>query len=198
LLAGETLTQTGSFNFDGVKLTHPIESVPLYAGVIGPKSLSLSGEIADGTVITVMSGPKYVSHAREITTLSATAAGRVGKHELPTLTLVFVDRDGKVARRAARQAVAQMLADAGPDILTSMYGIDAALSDMLARGGAQVLMEEMPEEWIDWFAAAGDPDQCLDRIRALAGAGATSVVLTLTDPGTVESSIDLLGGLIAR
>lgn len=192
LLAGETLTQTGLFTYEGVQLAYPVDDVPLYAGVIGPKSLALSGEIADGTVVTVMSGPRYVEKARAITADAAARAGRTSAHALPTLTLCFVDRDATRARTAARSVIAQFIAMVGPDIVTSLYGIDDQIRDMLARGGAEALAAEMPEEWIDWFAAAGDPDQCLERILALGKAGATSVVLTLMDAGTLMSSIDLV------
>jgi 5,10-methylenetetrahydromethanopterin reductase len=196
LLDGETLTQSGLFTFDAVQLTHPAPGVPLYAGVIGPKSLALSGEIADGTVLTVMSGPKYIAYARDVTAGAAKQAGRSRVHELPALTLCFVDRDERVARSNARRVVAKMLAEAGPDILTNLYGIDAQLSDMIARGGTHIVEAEMPEEWIDWFVAAGEPAQCLERIRALASAGATSVILTLTDAAQIRSSVDLLADQI--
>src|SRR6202789_733995 len=162
LLSGETLSQSGLFHFDAVRLAYPSPDVPLYTGVIRPKSLALSGEIADGAVVTVMSGPKYVERARQITAEAAERAARTGPHLLPTLSYCFIDRDGAAARRAARAAIAQMLALAGPDLLTNVYGIDDSLRDMIARGGANVVEAEMPEEWIDWFAAAGEPDQCVD------------------------------------
>jgi 5,10-methylenetetrahydromethanopterin reductase len=192
LLRGETLSQSGLFHFDAVRLAYPSPDVPLYTGVIGPKSLALSGEIADGTVVTVMSGPKYVERARQITAEAAERAARTGPHLLPTLSYCFIDRDGAAARRAARAAIAQMLALAGPDLLTHVYGIDDSLRDMIARGGANVVEAEMPEEWIDWFAAAGEPDQCVERLRSLKDAGATTVVLALTEPATVRSSLNLL------
>jgi 5,10-methylenetetrahydromethanopterin reductase len=198
LLNGEMLTQTGLFTFDHVQLAHPAADVPLYAGVIGPKSLALSAQIADGTVITVMSSPKYIAHARQITADAAALASGPRPHELPTLTLCFADADRQTARRAARKMVAQMLAMAGPDILTHVYGIDDQLRDMITRGGAAIIEAEMPEEWIDWFAAAGEPERCLERVRALAGAGATSVILTLSDPGNVRSSIELLAEHVLR
>jgi 5,10-methylenetetrahydromethanopterin reductase len=192
LLRGETLSQSGLFHFDAVRLAYPAPDVPLYTGVIGPKSLALSGEIADGTLITVMAGPKYVERARRITTEAAAHAARPAPHLLPTLSYCFIERDGAAARRAARGAIAQMLALAGPDLLTHVYGIDDSLRDMIARGGASVIEAEMPDEWIDWFAAAGEPDQCLERLHSLGDAGATSVVLALTEPSTVRSSLSLL------
>jgi 5,10-methylenetetrahydromethanopterin reductase len=192
LLSGEALTQSGIFSFDAVQLAYPIADVPLYTGVIGPKSLALSGEVADGTVITVMAGPKYVERARQITTDSAASFGRTRKHMLPTLSYCFIDRDGARARRAARTTLAQMLAQAGPDILTNVYDIDEQLRDMITRGGAATVEAEMPDEWIEWFAAAGAPERCLERIHALGRAGSTSVILALTDPATTRSSMDLL------
>lgn len=192
LLSGETLTQSGIFSFDAVQLAYPSPDVPLYTGVIGPKSLALSGEIADGTVLGVVAGPKYVERARQITADAAARVGRTGKHALPTLSYCFIDRDGKRARQAARQALAQMLADAGPDLLTSVYDIDDQLRDMITRGGAAAVEAEMPDDWIDWFAAAGEPERCLERIHSLSRAGATSVVLVLTDPATTQFSMDLL------
>jgi 5,10-methylenetetrahydromethanopterin reductase len=192
LLCGETLSESGVFHFDAVRLAYPSVDVPVYTGVIGPKSLALSGELADGTVITVMAGPKYVERARAITTAAATRSGRSRAHLLPTLCYCFIDRDGAKARRAARLAIAYMLAQAGPDLLTQVYGIDESLRGMIARGGASAIEAEMPEEWIEWFAAAGEPDQCLESIRALQRAGSTSVVLALSDPATIRSSLDLL------
>src|ERR1700685_713267 len=58
LLGGETLSQSGLFHFDAVRLAYPNPEVPLYTGVIGPKSLALSGESADWTVIPVIVGGK--------------------------------------------------------------------------------------------------------------------------------------------
>ena len=69
---------------------------------------------------------------------------------------------------------------------------DDALREMIARGGAVAVEAAMPDEWIDWFAAAGDPDRCVEKIHALMQAGSTSVVLTLMDPQTVRESLELL------
>src|SRR5260370_20199842 len=143
MLRGETLTQTGLFHFDAVRLAYPSADVPLYTGVIGPKSLTLSGEIADGTVISVMAGPKYVERARQITAEAAARSGRTRQHVLPTLSYCFIDYDGANARRAARASVAQMLAQAGPDLFTNRYCIDEPPRDMISRGGAATVEAEM-------------------------------------------------------
>ena len=95
LLAGATVTESeGNFHFDAISLAHPHDNVPLLAGVIGPKSLQLAGEITDGTVISVLAGTKYLEYAKEHISLGMQRAGRTGTHLLPTFTLFAVDDDG--------------------------------------------------------------------------------------------------------
>src|SRR5207244_359850 len=72
------LTEQGEyFSFNQVKLTYPpSEPVPVFMGIIGPKMLHLSGEIADGTVGSVMAGTRYLTWAREQIASGQAAAGR--------------------------------------------------------------------------------------------------------------------------
>jgi 5,10-methylenetetrahydromethanopterin reductase len=178
LLDGEVLNQNdGQFHFDGIGLTHPVSDVALYAGVLGPKSLALSGEIADGTVLSIMAGPKYLEFARQHVQKGMDKAGRSNDHPLPTYALYLVDKDRGKARAGARQVLAALLGGFGPSQLTGVYGINEQLEDMIARGGAEIIATEMPDEWLNWFMVAGDPDECAERIHSLHEAGATSVVL---------------------
>jgi alkanesulfonate monooxygenase SsuD/methylene tetrahydromethanopterin reductase-like flavin-dependent oxidoreductase (luciferase family) len=194
LLAGETLTESGLFRFDGVRLAHPPGEgqVPLYAGVVGPKSLALSGELADGTVLSVMSGPKYIEHARRLTREAAARAGRSGAHPLPTIAFCAIGADGRQARRLAGDTLAAMMGAFGPDLLTDVYGISEELSELLAARGGALAASDLPESWLDWFMVAGDPDRCSERVRELHRAGATSVVLALIDTSDIHASIELI------
>ena len=79
LLAGETLDRQGDvFDFHDVTLTYPEEGAPtpIHMGVTGPKMLRLSGEIADGTVLSVAAGHDYVRWARERIDEGQRAGGR--------------------------------------------------------------------------------------------------------------------------
>ncbi|MBD3942472.1 LLM class flavin-dependent oxidoreductase [Microbacterium sp. NEAU-LLC] len=53
LVAGEQVTTTGRYvTLDAVQLNHPpVTPPPVYAAAEGPKTLRLSGEVADGTVL---------------------------------------------------------------------------------------------------------------------------------------------------
>ena len=179
LLDGEELTRAeGSFRFDRVQLAHPPrERVPLYLGVVGPKMLQLSGAAADGTVLSVCASPAYIRWAREQIAAGAARAGREEHHRLAAFAIFAVDRDGRRARESARHFVAFYLAAGGANALTDAYGISGELTEMLARGGRDLLEHEMPERWVSDLAIAGDPEECAAGVRGYLEAGADSVAL---------------------
>src|SRR5437667_5822607 len=58
LLAGELVSAEGRFfKLDRVRLNFPTAAPPVLLGAVGPKALQLAGEVADGTVVSVLSGP---------------------------------------------------------------------------------------------------------------------------------------------
>ena len=191
LLAGETLSESGHFQFDQVRLEHPVANVPLYTGVTGPKSLMLSGEIADGTILSALAGPKYVNWARQITSEAAKAADVDGVHRLPTYVLYSISKNRDEARAIAKATAAFYLFAMGPTALTNAYGINDDLADMINRGGAGQVEKDMPEEWLDWLTICGEPAECAERIGALYRAGATSVILAPIPAETLRKQIEL-------
>lgn len=178
LLGGEELTEEGLFAFDAVKLTHlPEEELPIYLGMVGPKGLELAGEIADGTVLSVLAGVDYVRWARDRIAAGAAAAGReAGPHRIVTYVLYSVDHDGQAARDAVRDATAFYLTAMPDNALSEVYGIQHQLQELIAAGA---LERELPAPWLEDLAVAGDPDEAAAKIRALLDAGSDSVCLWL-------------------
>jgi alkanesulfonate monooxygenase SsuD/methylene tetrahydromethanopterin reductase-like flavin-dependent oxidoreductase (luciferase family) len=180
LLDGEEVSLDGRlFKLDEVKLTYPPERrVPLHMGVLGPKMLRLSGEIADGNVLSVLVGPQYVSWARERIAEGSAAAGRDEARHMATFAFFSVDRDGAKAKAALRRPMAFYLAAGGVNALTDAYGISDELTAMLAGGGgADAVERAMPGQWVEDLAVAGEPDECAEKIRRLLDAGSDSVAL---------------------
>jgi len=194
LLSGKAVTgEHGPFVFDGVKLVHPAtEPVKLMTGVIGPKSLELSGEIADGTVMSVIAGARYLEYARGHIATGAAKSGREAEaHEVPVFAIYHVDTDGAKARATAREALAFYLQAVGPTPMTGVYGINDELQTLLALGDLAKIAEQIPEEWLDWFTVAGTPEECVARIADLHEAGATSVILSPYPPDDVSRMVEL-------
>ena len=184
LLDGEELTEAGEYHtFDHVRLLHPpSEHVPIYFGVQGPRSLSLSGELADGTLLGWFSSPDYVRWARERVDEGRSTAARTDHHAMvPLLVCSIDDRDPAAARAELRTwASGFLVAQAGaPEMLATPAG--QRLADAVAaRASAD---EVLPDEVIGEFMAAGSNDDCRGYVERLFDAGAERVVLVPNPSG---------------
>jgi alkanesulfonate monooxygenase SsuD/methylene tetrahydromethanopterin reductase-like flavin-dependent oxidoreductase (luciferase family) len=111
LLAGDEVTVSGTYvNLDRVKLAFPPESaVPLYVAGVGPKSLLVSGELGDGTILAGDAKVEDLPRVRRDIEAARAASGRDGTHEM----VVFADAAADDADSVIRTARAWV--DAGAD-----------------------------------------------------------------------------------
>jgi 5,10-methylenetetrahydromethanopterin reductase len=182
LLDGESVSDDGKvFHFENVQLFHPAkEKLPLYMGIVGPKMLALSGEIADGTVVGVTSSPEYLRWARERINEGAERGGRDGAdHKIAAYAIFSMDSDSKEAKRKARAQVAFYLGIMGVCGYTEAYGISDDVRAMIDEHGVDGLEPHVPDEWIDGLSISGTPDECAEGIQRFLDAGADSVSLWL-------------------
>jgi alkanesulfonate monooxygenase SsuD/methylene tetrahydromethanopterin reductase-like flavin-dependent oxidoreductase (luciferase family) len=175
LLAGEELTVQGRYvQLDRVQLEHlPPEPPPVSAGVRRPRSLAISGRVADGTILAEPAPVEYVEWAR-----SHIAATR--PHRLTVYAWYAMDADGAAAREAVREVAAGQFRRGGPHV-------DALGLPALGDGAP-------PDEWIDRLGVVvGTPEECAAGIRALAAAGAEAIPLCSPHPKPPAEDIDRLG-----
>jgi 5,10-methylenetetrahydromethanopterin reductase len=163
LLAGEEVRADGRYvRLDGVRLDHPpAEPPPIFVGVRRPRSLALSGRVADGTILSELSSAPYIRWARE--QIAATRP-----HRLTVYAWSSPDR------AAVRPLVAEYLEAGGPQV--EQLGIDGSGVD---------------DELIDRVAVCGTPEERAAAIRALAAAGADSVVLVPPTPDVGPESLQV-------
>jgi 5,10-methylenetetrahydromethanopterin reductase len=92
LLAGETVIVDGRYvQIDDVRLEFPPGLAPLIStGVSGPRSLRLSGMVADGTILAGIHGPAEVHEAGNLIAEGQVAGGRVGDHRLTVFAAFHV------------------------------------------------------------------------------------------------------------
>lgn len=92
LLAGETVSVNGRYvQIDGVALEFPPGTPPLVsAGVSGPRSLRLSGEVAEGTILAEMSGPIEIRNAGDLIAEGQAEAGVFSHHRLTVFAAFYV------------------------------------------------------------------------------------------------------------
>ncbi len=179
LLLGETIDEQGGvFDFHDVKLTYPETGVPtpIHMGVTGPKMLQLSGEIAEGTVLSVAAGHDYVRWARERIDEGQRLGGRSGPHRITVFAIYSVADDPGEARRAVRDPLA-FYKSLGTNALTDVYGISPQLRGLIDQGGYEAVREGMPDQWIEDLTIAGSPQEVAAKIESFYEIGADCVAL---------------------
>ena len=194
LLAGETLTQAGDYyGYDAVTLTHPAPDLEVLGAVVGPRSVDLCAEIADGMVISVLAGPSYVATVRERIARVRQERGLPEDFALVTYVLACVNEDRAAARAKVRPVTAFYLGAMGPTLITGAYDANEALAAMIEKGGTAAIEADMPDDWLDWLAVAGTPEDCRAGIEALFNAGATKVVLCIVPSEELPQQLETFG-----
>jgi 5,10-methylenetetrahydromethanopterin reductase len=179
LLRGDTIDAHGEvYDFNNVKLTYPETGppTPIRMGVSGPNMLQLSGEVADGSVLSVAAGLDYIRWARERIDEGRSRGSRTDDHPMTVFALYAVDDDGDAARASARSTLA-FYRQNGPNGLTDVYGVSDELSALIAKGGYDALVAGMPDQWIEDLTISGTAEECAAKIASFHDAGADSVAL---------------------
>jgi alkanesulfonate monooxygenase SsuD/methylene tetrahydromethanopterin reductase-like flavin-dependent oxidoreductase (luciferase family) len=207
LFAGQTSNYRGRyFQLDNVRLGFdpPRREMPIYLGAEGPKALQLSGEVCDGTVLSVLAGPAYLRFARENIGLGCERGGRdPDAHKLVVYVIFAMDDDGAKARDAVRMPIAEYLGTAGQ---ANALSTQAGVSEDLMRELGRVYREEarIPTELVDddtvaRVAVAGTPAGCAVAIRNLIAAGADEIAFfPFPSEGTEETIERIAAELLPR
>jgi F420-dependent oxidoreductase-like protein len=157
------------------------ERIPVYIAAIGPRNVTLVGEIADGW-LPVFFSPEHVSEFRPLLEEGAARAGRSiddGFDISPTVN-VLVSDDIDAARDAMRPVLALYVGGMGSreknfyNQLVQRYGFaDAAreVQDLYLEGKKDEAAAALPPELIDTVSLAGPPDVIRDRLAVYRDAG---------------------------
>jgi alkanesulfonate monooxygenase SsuD/methylene tetrahydromethanopterin reductase-like flavin-dependent oxidoreductase (luciferase family) len=147
LLRGETVTVDGRYvHLDGVALDWPpVVAPPVVSAATGPRTLRLTGEVADGTILTGGTTPDAVRAARVAVDAGRTEAARTGtqgadgSHTVVVYLVAATGSDAveRIARNNERWGVTADLDD------VAVHGDAAAVAAGLARwveAGADVVV----------------------------------------------------------
>ena len=160
----------------------PADPPPLLLGVRGPKSLALSGRIADGTVLAEPVTPEYAQ----------AALGRIAAsdHRLVAYNVGVVAEDASAAVAAVRPALAAIgEPDWAPHIAPLPFAAEFAALRARCADGAE-FARAMPDAWVRQLALAGTAAEVRARIDELAAAGVhSSVFIPVGDPVAALSSL---------
>ena len=175
LLSGELVHHDGSYvRIDGLRLDAsalPAQVPAVLAGVRGPRSLAVSGDVADGTLLAEPVTPAYVRQA-----LTHIAPAR--PHRMVAYNVASVDEDPAAACAAVRPALAVVGEPDWRPHITPLIFHDELVSLRARCDSPQEFARSLPEEWVRRLAVAGTPQQARSRLTELFDAGVSSAVLT--------------------
>jgi alkanesulfonate monooxygenase SsuD/methylene tetrahydromethanopterin reductase-like flavin-dependent oxidoreductase (luciferase family) len=125
LLRGQTVTLHGkAVELDGVSLVHPpAEPPPVLAGVKGPRSLALSGRVAQGTIV-----PEGVGPAQLPAILDQIGANE--DHEVVVFTFLHTGADAAEVTRPMVEGQASFLGVAPEDVVMAVGSPEAAAAQV--------------------------------------------------------------------
>ncbi|WP_336320501.1 LLM class flavin-dependent oxidoreductase [Streptomyces lavendofoliae] len=188
LLAGEPAHTDGRYvRLDGPRL-HPSavpEQAPaVFAGVRGPKSLALSGETADGTLLAEPVTPPYVRQA-----LRSINPRR--PHRITAYNIAAVHNDPRAAMAAARPALTA-LGDTDWKPHIEPLGFYDELAHLRRRSGsAQDFAQALPDQWVEQLSLSGTAAHVRRRLDDLFLSGVAGAVLIPAGPSPRAALADL-------
>ena len=190
LLAMERVTFHGEFHHvDGIELDvvhgrREPRHVPIYIGATGDAMLELAGEIADGVVLNYCVPPEYNFNALKHLEIGAQKAGRkLDALDRPQLVVCSVDRDHKKAINAAKELIAQYLAQqphiakASETPEETIKKIQSILGWPATKEQIHRAMELVPDELIERITASGMPDEVRNKVARYRQNGCTCPIL---------------------
>lgn len=179
-------------------LRYPLQRarIPLLLGTWGRQTLALAGERANEVKIGGSTNPDIVPIVRESVTRGTTKAGRDPDQIGICLGAVtVVDEDRAIARTLIRREMALYLpVVAGLDpTITIDPELLARIDTLVTRGETARAGDLIPDDLLDRFAFAGNPNDIIGQCEALFAAGVTRIEFGTPHGVTTAEGLRLLG-----
>ncbi|GAA1967600.1 LLM class flavin-dependent oxidoreductase [Microbacterium deminutum] len=147
LLAGDAVTTSGRYvRLEDVRLDWPPAQAPLvFAAGEGPKTLALSGEVADGSILTPGTTIAQLATARELIAGGRSSAQRPAEHEVVVFVSAAFGDDAP--SRAAAQLEQWGMPDGVERILTGdAQRVAAGVAGFHDSGADAVILVPLPND----------------------------------------------------
>ncbi len=146
LLGGQRVSMSGRYvRLDDVALDWPPASAPpVYAGATGPRTLRLSGEAADGTILTAGTSPEQVRDAAALIAAGHAACGRAGAHRVVVYLHAATGPDAAARLDAERARHGYGRRDVG--VAGDAHAVADAVRRWAAEGADTVVLQPTPDD----------------------------------------------------
>jgi F420-dependent oxidoreductase-like protein len=166
--------------------------IPIYLAALGPRSVRLAFEVADGWL------PLFFSPERSRALFRFTE--RDGFDVAPTVHVVVTD-DIAAGRDALRPVIALYLGGMGArganfyNALVRRYGYEAEaerIQDLYLVGKQREAIAAVPDALVDEVALVGSRERIAHRLAAWRESGATTLIAATRDPIALRTMAELL------
>ncbi|MFQ5912737.1 MAG: LLM class flavin-dependent oxidoreductase [Nitrospinota bacterium] len=186
VIRGEGQSYSGKvFTFGGAGVTLGFEPVrrdlPIYVGSMGPRTLQMASETADGLLLNFFLTPAFLKDAMTYIRKGAERGGKdLNTFDIRSYLIVSVDKDRRAARNVARGLVASYCArDAAEPRRYRFAGIPdeerLEVRDRIRRhsaaGETQKGEAALPEDWVDKLTVSGTPEDVCEKLDQFAQEG---------------------------
>jgi 5,10-methylenetetrahydromethanopterin reductase len=151
-------------------------ALPVYVGAIGPKTLRLAGEIADGVVLSLGTTARAAHTAVSTATSGDRSADLGGMTTVCYVAFGGLD-DDSVNRMQAFAAHMLTVCSAQPALAVLLEGTGVGAAEAAELVAAYERGTELPTEVVDSLTIAGPVEHCIRRIRAYEAAGVDEIAL---------------------
>lgn len=197
ILAGETVDMDGViFKISDQNFGFPkSEHLPIFIGAQGEKMLKLAAELGDGVIINA-AHPDECNRAVQIVRSSGNNMGRdMNKFEFAAAMPFSVARKSEDAIKQILPSVAVIVAGS-PDSIIERHGISIENRDEIKKAilynDHDALRRYVTPEMIGSFSITGTSEICTEKIRLLAKAGISLVVLYSPLGPNPDKAIDII------
>lgn len=200
LMSGEaTRLEGATFNLSGARISFVPEKLPpVYLAPMGPQMLKLSGEVADGLVLSAGLSLDFIRHSIGVAAEGANANGR-GSSAIRKTAYVYFIAGGEAGdqRVKIRQKLAFLFRNENlrENIKASGLPIDhEAIIAAVAKRDMDRALQLVPDDAAEAFAIVGSVSDCRKQIQRYLDGGLDEIILSLV--GTPEDkarSLSLIG-----
>lgn len=185
-------------------MTHPTHPVPIYLAAIGPKNVTLTGEIGDGWLPIFYSPERADGIYGPLLAAGFAASAEADKaarfDTIASLQAIVTD-DVESARNQVKPMLALYIGGMGAkgknfyNDLACRYGYEeaaATIQDLYLAGKKIEAVGAVPDALVDELSLIGTREMIRDRLEAWRESQATTLALMPTDPTTLRTVAELV------
>ena len=210
LLRGKEVDYSGPFySAKKIKLDYQTRvQIPVYLAGRGNLTIKLSGEVADGLLISNMCSVEFAGRAAELMRSSRRAAGRDSLGNVVQYMPCSVQSESTEALKAAKHAIGEMLPRfwaLGQKLGSAKEGLLSGTNiseEDFSNSASRLRAGDNPERVLDdryvgAFSLSGTPDECLRLAKEYKARGIDELALTFSGPAAIDEIV-AIGAALAE